>query len=182
MSSPLTDPGTYDVIEFDGVTSPGVVKLSGFEREQNLDVKESDGQKGATTTWKGTKCGKGTATFYLIDDSATGDDDFALWDEFAKHLLSTIPPASGKKPQAKDIWHPDLERNGYHSVILEKMGKLEHDGKGGATVAVDLAEYFPPKKVSTGNSGGSKTKEDPNDPLVQARKELDDLLGDGKKP
>lgn len=171
----------FDVVIFDGVMSPGVVKLSGHKREQTLDVKESDGQKGATTTWKGTKCGKFTATFYLIKDD-NGIDDFAAWDDFAQHLNSTIPPLSGKAPIAKDIFHPDLARNDFHSVILATMGELEHDGNGGATIAVELSEYYPPKAAKAGGASGSKTKSDPNDPITQKTDELNKLMSEASKP
>jgi hypothetical protein len=180
--SPARDGEVFDSIEFDSVTSPGVCRLTGHEREIKLDVKDSDGQHGATTTFKGTKCGSFTATFTLGWDPAAGVDDFTAWDDFAQRLWSTVPPASGKTPVAKDIWHPDLERNGYNSVILQKMGGMQHDGKGGATIAVELAEYFPPRAATTGSSAGSKKNaENPNDPLVVARKELEGLLAEGNK-
>lgn len=154
---PATSDDLYDSILFDGQNSPGVVKLSGHVRQQNLDVKESDGQKGAATTWKGTKIGKFTATFNLAYDPGTGYNDFVLWDEFAQLIWSTVPPLSGDKPVAKDIWHPDLERNGFKSVILDTMGEMIHDGKGGATIAVTFSEYYPPKPAKPGNASGSKS-------------------------
>lgn len=145
---PATSGELYDYIELDGVRSPGVVRLSGHKREQNIDVKEAGGLLGAVTTWKGTKVGKFTATFTLIYDPGTGFNDFVLWDEFSDILKSTIPPKSGRRPIAKDISHPDLQRNGFKKAILLSIGELVHDGKGGATVAVDFLEYFPPKTVS----------------------------------
>ena len=180
---PATSGDLYDYVEIDGTRSPGVVKLSGHKREQSLDVKDADGQKGASTTWKGTKVGKFTATFDLAYDPGTGFNDFVLWDQFAKILWSTVPPKSGQKPIAKDISHPDLARNGYRSVILDTMGELVHDGKGGATVSVIFSEYYPPKPAkAAGATGSKKSKEDPNDPLVQAKKALDDALKEGDKP
>ncbi len=170
--SPVRDGGIFDLILLGDKASPGTVTLSGHERVQNLDVKESDGQKGASTTWKGTKPGSFTATFSLAIDPIQGIDDFELWDDFAEELWSTIPPKSGKKPVAKDIYHPDLERNGFKAVILQEMGGMQHDGKGGATIAVKLSEYFPPKPVSTGNP---KPKVDPNDPITKAQAQFDAL-------
>ena len=179
--NPADDTLLFDVVVFDGVESPGVVGLSGFEREQNLDVKESDGQKGATTTYKGTKCGGGTLTFTLIKDD-NGRDDFLAWDAFAERFWSTIPPKSGKKPVAKDISHPDLLRNDYTSVILRKMGRMQHDGKGGATIAVDVAEYYPPKPAATGGASGSKSQGTKPDPVADATKELEELLKKASQP
>lgn len=178
---PATSGGLYDVIEFDGQESPGVVKLSGHSRVQNIDVKESDGQKGATTTWKGTKAGKFTATFSLVYDPSTGFNDFALWDDFAELLWSTVPPASGAKPVAKDIWHPDLERNGFQSVILDTMGEMVHDGKGGATIAVTFSEYFPPKPAKASTSSGSK-KSATDGAIDVASQMLNNAINAGKSP
>jgi hypothetical protein len=183
MTSPATDPGLYDVIVFDGGVSPGIVTLSGHKREQKLDVKDADGQKGASTSWKGEKVGKFTATFELVYDPIEGIDDFSAWDIFVEKLWSTVPPKSGEKPVAKDIWHPDLERNHYRSVILDTMGEMVHTKPGLAKVSVVLSEYYPPKPAKTGGASGSKKgAEDPNDPLVKARKELEDVINEGKTP
>lgn len=175
--SPARDGGElFSRLVLEGVPSPGVVVLSGHEREESLDVKEADGQKGATTTWKGTKVGGFTATFHLVYDPASGVDDFSDWDVWVERLRSTVPPKSGSKPVAKDVYHPDLERNGIRSVILKKVGALQHDGKGGATIAAELSEYFPPKPAKTGAASGTKKKpEDPNDPLVKALAKLDEV-------
>ena len=153
--TPFDSTELFDSIVFAGVRSPGVVKLSGFDREENLDVKESDGQKGATTTWKGEKCGSGTATFYCVTNDEI--DEVAAWDAFELLLWSTIPPQSGAKPVAKDVYHPELERNHYTSLILRKMGRRQHDTNGGMTIAVELAEYYPAKAVAAGGASGSKT-------------------------
>lgn len=172
--SPVRDGGIFDLILLGDAASPGVVTLSGHDREQNIDVKQSDGQKGATTTWKGTAVAGFTATFYLTIDPIQGIDDFELWDAFAEVIWSTVPPKSGKKPVALDVYHPDLERNGIKSVFLKKMGGMVHDGKGGATIAVEFSEYFPPKPVSTGTASKS-SKVDPNDPLTKAQAQFDAL-------
>ena len=184
MTNPLTNPEDYDRIVFAGEVSPGIVKLSGHKREQSIDVKQSDGQKGAVTTWKGTKAGKFTATFELVDDEDIAVDEVAAWDQFAELLWSTIPPLSGDKPVAKDIYHPDLLRNGYKSVILDTMGEMQHDGKGKSTIAVVLSEYYPPKPAKAGGASGSKSGKksgDPNDPIAKATEELNRLLNEGKQ-
>lgn len=176
---PATAGDLYDYIVFDGHKSPGVVTLSGHVREQSLDVKESDGQKGATTTWKGTKIGKFTATFELVSDG-TVPNDFTEWDEFAEYLWSTIPPKSGAKPVAKDVEHPDLERNDYKSVILGKMGEMKHDRKGGGTISVDFSEYFPPKPAKASGAAAKKGGGDPE--IDAARAALAAAQAAGKKP
>lgn len=172
-----------DVIVVAGVTSPGVCTLSGHKREQNLDVKEADGQKGATTTWKGTKVGKFVATFELAEIPGGVNEIDDAWPVFAEVLRSTVPPKSGAKPVAKDVYHPDLAANDYTSIILDTMGEMVRDTKGGGKIAVTLSEYYPPAPAKAGSANGSKSKGgagDPNDPIDVANAELKKLLDEGK--
>jgi hypothetical protein len=179
--SPARDHEIFDALDFGGWLSPGVVRLSGHDREQSIDIKDASGQKGATTTWKGTKVASFTATFSLVFNAADELDDFGAWDLWVARLWNTIPPRSGKKPAAVDVYHPDLARNEIKSVIVKKIGGLIHDGKGGATVAVEFQEYFPPKPVQTGAPAGTKSKAekdaaaiaDAMDPVAVANAQLD---------
>ena len=169
----------YDSILLAGVLSPGVVKLSGHKRSEKWDVKDGDGQDGASTTRKGRVPTAFTATFALVVDPAAGVDEFVEWDGFLEVLRT---PVSGKDPKALDIYHPDLAELEITSVVVQDIGGKVHDGKGGATVTVTFLPYSPPKKKPAANPSGSKGskggKEDPNDPLVVARKELEGLLNE----
>ena len=170
----------YDSILLAGVLSPGVVKLSGHKRSEKWDVKDGDGQDGASTTRKGKVPVAFTATFSLVVDPASGVDEFVEWEGFLEVLRT---PVSGKNPKALDIYHPDLAELEITSVVVQDIGGKVHDGKGGATVTVTFLPYSPPKKKAAANPSGSKGskggKEDPNDPLVAALKELEGLLKEG---
>ena len=148
--NPVDDESLYDSIIIDGVTSPGVVKLSGHDLVVDWDVKEANGQNHASTTMKGRKLGRFTLTFFLADR-----DDFDAWPEIVKILQSTVIP----KPRAVQIYHPDLIVPGIESVVLESIGGVVHDGKGGQSITVKLLEYRPPRKA--GGASTSKAK-DPN--------------------
>ena len=158
--------------------SPGQCRLSGHKRVTGWDVKDAQGQDGASTARKGDPIGKFTATFYLVDDPNAEVSDFTLWDDFQALLESS---KNGDAPKALDIEHPDLLRNGFHSIVLDTMGEMVPDGKGGASIVVSLMEYKPPKKKKAAGPSGSKPKDDPNDPITKATKDLNDLLGNGKK-
>ncbi len=180
--SPARDGGIFDAITIaQAYTSPGVCTLAGHKREQSLDVKEADGQRGATVTWKGTKVGKFTATFDLVYDPTQDIDDFAAWDLFAEILWSTVPPRSGAKPVAMDIGHPDLERNGYTSVILDTMGEMTYPSPGRGQIAVVLSEYYPPAPASAGSANGSKASREGSDPIDAATAKLNALIEEGKR-
>ena len=152
--TPLTDEELFNSIIFPGgVLSPGVVTLSGHDREIDWDVKVGPGTTGGTTTLKAQKLADFTATFYLADD-----DDFQAWPAF-KTLLMTSIKGKGK---GLDVYHPDLERNDIKSVVLKGIGGTVHDKKGGQTIAVKLLEYRPPKPINVSPVGSAAAKADPN--------------------
>jgi hypothetical protein len=169
----LDDPELYTSIVLGGRRSPGVVTLSGHDRNDKWDVQAGAGQDGASTSRKGTDPTTFTASFYLCRDNYTATDDFEFWPSFLEHINSTI---AGSAPKALDIYHPSLAANGIKSVCRASVGGEVPDNKGGVTVAVKFIEYRPPKKKSGGSPSGSKgaasAKDDPN---AAALKELEAL-------
>lgn len=179
--NPIDSPDDFDAIVLAGIRSPGVVTLSGHDDADNWDVQEAKGSDGGSTKRNGRKIVQFTATFKLAYDPSAGIDDFTDWTAFAAIIKSTT---SGATPLALDIYHPDLAANDIRAVSKATIGGMIHDGKGGATVPVKFIEYRPAKSKTSSGANGSKTKtssEDPNDPLVKARKELEGLLNEGKK-
>ncbi len=146
---PVNDPELFDALEIAGVRSPGVVRISGHDFVVDWDIKEASGQAGASTTIKGTKLGRFTATFFLADG-----EDIAAWPNFFELIESTVIPT----PNALDVYHPDLSVQGISSCVLESMGGVVHDGKGGQTITVKFIEYRPPRP----KGGSTKKKSDPN--------------------
>jgi len=184
MPHPVWHEDLWDKIILAGVPSPGVVKLSGHKRITGWDIKEAAGQDGATSARKGDPLGSFTATFSLCFDPTLGEeqDDFERWPAFQALIESSV---SGATPVALDVYHPDLERNHFVSVVKKSIGEMVLDGKGGATIAVEFTEYSPPKKkAATGASGSKSSKKsgaDPNDPIAKAIEELNGLLNEGKQ-
>lgn len=175
--------------------SPGTCKLSGHDRKEKWDIKDAKGQDGASTSLQGKPIGQFTATFYLVDDAAPGAvNQFDAWDQFQKLIESTT---NGPKPVALPIYHPDLARNGYTSVVKGSISGLMHDGRGGATVVVEFLEYKPPKpkpaakaqpKPSSSYAAnpandvqGTGTRA-PADPNEDAKKELAGLVDQASAP
>lgn len=155
----------YDFVMLCSQQSPGIAKLSGFKRAQKWDVKDGDGQDGATTTLKGDVIAKGTITLQLWADES-GYDAFADYDEWRKIFVASI----GNKSKGLDIYHPDLARLDIKAISIEAEGQLEHDGKGGATVKIDILEFKPPKPKPAQTPDGSKKKKtegpDPDQDLL----------------
>jgi hypothetical protein len=180
MTNPIIAPDDYDAIVLAGVRSPGVVTLSGHQREQGWDVQEAKGQTGASTKHNGDKVAQFTATFRLVYDPTAGIDDFADWDETFQPVIESS--TSGKTPIALDVYHPDLAACGIKSVVNGGIGGKQHDGKGGATIAVKLLEYRPPKPKSSTGANGSKggTKDSRIEDKINQLNE--ELKNGGKKP
>ena len=137
-----------------GQESPGFVALSGHERAEGWDVKNASGQDGGTTTRKGRDVGKFTAEFQLSDwPDESGKTDYDGWASFQALLRTTV---DGKTPLALEAVHPDLQRNGFTAVVLDKIGPHVEDGKGGGTIKVDFIEYCPPKPKPAGAPSKAK--------------------------
>lgn len=187
MPNPDDNPELYDHILLGGVQSPGIVTLSGHDRDQKWDVADPQGQTGASSKYGGEKIAGFTATFYLCKDLYLGVDDFADWESFQHLIESTF---RGSKPVALEVYHPDLALNRINKVCGAKVGGLVQDNKGGATVAVNFIEYRPPKKktvksASPGNAThkiGKSDNSSATDPNAAAKAELAKLVAEVAAP
>jgi hypothetical protein len=180
MPNPIDNGALYDVIELAGKRSPGIVTLSGHDRNQKWDVKDADGSGGASTTYKGEQIAQFQASFYLVKDPVQELDEFAAWDSFAALIRSSLPNSG--KPKALTIYHPDLSANDIKSVCQASIGGMAHDGKGGATVVVKFLEFRPAKKKGGSPNATKATTAAKVDPNADLKKQIDDLLKEAKKP
>lgn len=190
--NPYDAPEMYDRIVLGQSLSPGVVKLSGHDRDKDWDVKKAKGQVGASSSLNGEPVGEFTATFTLVKDYETGVDEISEWDAFQRVIESTV---NGQRPVALPIYHPDLARNRFTEVSAKKIGGMVHDGKGGATVVVQFLEYRPPKPKPVTRATGGQTsstigvivpsqvaKPPKPDPNAAAKAELAALLREARTP
>lgn len=157
--NPIDNEELYDSIVLAGVKSPGRVTISGHDRKINWDIKDGQGQAGATTTVKNIPPVEFTCSFYLVKDIAQGVDDIEDWPAFLGLINSSLV---GTKPKALDIYHPDLAANLITSVCKSSIGGVVHDGKGGQTVVIKFLEYKPPKPAGGSPNGSATAQEDPN--------------------
>ena len=173
--NPIDFSDVYDSITFnDVIVSPG--QLLGFtglpKKSVAWDVKDGNGQTGASITKKGGKLAKFTATFLLCKDPGGKFDDFADYDVFLPLMK-----------QAQDgttvlvAYHPDLAELDIDSVVVEDISARKHLGNGGDTVDISFIEYKPPKKA-----GGTPQKKKGNDPNEDLKKEIDALTKEAMKP
>jgi len=184
--TPNTHPELFRAITLGTATSPGVVTLTGHDRDPSWDVEAAKGQKGASSTLNGDSVGQFQASFYL----ASAADQIA-WPAFQRVLESTL-----NGPKALPIYHPDLAANHFTEVCAASIGGILRDERGGATVLVKFIEYRPAKpagaKTATGGGGGSApgtggNPADPGsgggsgyDPNAERKRELDELLDEAR--
>jgi len=180
MPNPIDSPLLYNVIELAGRKSPGIVTLSGHDRNEKWDVKPADGAGGASTTYKGEEIAQFQASFYLVKDLTETLDEFAEWESFAALIRSSLPNSG--KPKALTIYHPDLAANDIKSVCKASIGGMAHDGKGGATVVVKFIEYRPPKKKGGAPNATKATTAKKVDPNADLKAEIDGLLIQARQP
>ncbi|HEY3499765.1 MAG TPA: hypothetical protein VGK73_33970 [Polyangiaceae bacterium] len=174
-TSPHTHPELYRSLLLDGQPSPGVVTLSNCERQHGWEKQSPKGQAGEFTVNKGPKNSAVVASFYLVDDTDVGG-----WDSYAAMLSSTV---DGPKPKAMSAYHPDLARNKITDLVVESIGILQHDGKGGAHVTVKFLEFRPPKpKPASKAAAAPPAKAKRPDPNAAAKRELAALLEQAKVP
>jgi hypothetical protein len=184
MSRPSDNEDLYSAIVLGTRRSPGVVTLSGHNRDEAWDVKAAKGQTGATSALNGDPIGQFEAEFYLVDDGEIdGPSQFDDWEDFQRLIESTT---NGPKPVALPIYHPDLARQRYTEVVSGGVGGLVHDGRGGARVKVKFLEYRPPKpkpvekaKPKPDSGTGTRIKPDPN---AAAKAQLAALLERARQP
>lgn len=189
MTLPAQIDDLLSVIVLGTTTSPGVVKVSGHDRNKEWDIQKAKGNTGSSDKLNGDSPGQFTCTFTLGgDDLDDPNDDFVRWDAFQKLIESLT---NGPAPVALPIYHPDLARQKITEVSNGGVGGMVHDGKGGATVVVKFIEYKPekPKPVAKAKAKPAQTYANTNeggrsppDPNAAAKRELSDLVSQAKKP
>lgn len=179
---PILNPEAWDAVFIGQVKSPGIVKVTGFKRGNEWDIKKGKGTVGATLTYVSKPPAKGTFTFSLWRSS-----DFFDWREF-RQLLKYDP--TKKSVTAVDVYYPSLADLDIKSIVVENIGAIEHQGQQLYTIAVDVIEYLPvPKKSAVSTPAGSKSTQSgttpgaPPDPISDAHQaEIARLLKQASAP
>lgn len=176
--------------------SPGVATLGGSPGGPKWDIKEAEGQTGASTTLKGRGLARISVSIYLVDDGSPGESQFDAWESFARLLESTV---SGTTPVALPAYHPDLAARGVTEVVLGDGGISlpVYDGRGGATYTFELLQYKPAKpkaaakatpkpagqtKNYSNTDEGTRSPPPKPDPNAEAKRELAALQDEASRP
>jgi hypothetical protein len=133
-------PSTWDVIQLEGVTCPGTVRISGFDRKFVWDKKKGKGAQGVSLT-------------YVAKDICQGRLEFQVWTEAHFEAWETFIPLFKYDPtrqnlQAVTIWNPLLSDVDITQIVVESIGPFEHQGAGLWTREVNVIEWAPPPKAA----------------------------------
>jgi hypothetical protein len=177
--NPFDDQDLFAVLQVGDRTSPGVVTLTNHDRGKNWDVKTVKGQDGSTSSYVGSPVGQFKASFKLVKDYETGEDQFELWDEFQAYLETLI---DGTTPKAVAIYHPDLARQHITDVTLKGITGMTYDEKGCGYVSVDFIEYKPPKKKKQTKTAAAPPKQAKASPKNAREAEVAALTAEWQSP
>ena len=184
---PYNFPELFSHLILGQMRAPGIVELSGHDRNENWDIQKASGTEGATSKLNGSDLAEFDATFTLSADSDDeyGHNDFTRWEEFQELIDSTT---NGPEPVALPIYHPDLARQRIRYVVKRSVGGMRRLDDGTGIVVVKFGEHRPSKpkaaakpvaKDANGNGYGVRQREDPNE---AAKKELASLLEKAQAP
>ena len=173
--SPFTHPLIFKTLILGGKETPGTVTLSGHDRTQEFEIKKPKGVTGTPPVYHGRNLMQFSASFYLADD-----DDRDAWDVTEKALAALLPKSG--RPKATSCFHPDLVSRGLSDVVVQSIGGMQHDGKGGSTVVVKFIEHLPAKKHKPTQPEARKSGKTITDPNAAAKAELNALLEQAKSP
>ncbi len=185
MADPIIDLDVdpHDCIILGSSQSPGVVTLSGHDRNKDWDIKPAKGQTGASSALNGDPLGSFQASFYLVDDA-----EWLAWQDFQRLIESTT---NGPTPIALPIYNPDLAVNRFTEVVNGGVGGVLHDGRGGRIVQVKFNEHRPPKPKPTAKAKAKPAQtyantdeggRSPPDPNAAAKAELAGLVAEARRP
>lgn len=145
--NPLDTPEAYDVIILGGLTSPGIVEVTGAAREAEWDEPKAKGSSGAEPTYNGQKLSGITCKFKFWEASQL--------DEWRRFRTILEKPTDAKEPRPLDIIHPLVNDLGITSVVVDVEGQLVRETGCLWTVEVKFKERRKPTPAGAGKLGGS---------------------------
>lgn len=188
--NPIAEPSLYERAALAGKLTPGIIGrggVTGWDREQDWDIKKAKGKQGATMTDQGSAPTSGAIEIQLWRTGESPDfvHDFDDWENDYRPMLET----ARVKGEALVVGHPIINGAGVTSVVVKKIGPLTDKGRGLWTVKVELLEFLKPKaaggtpsaaKPGGWTGGGSASKGEPSAQDEQD-KEIEKLIEEAKK-
>lgn len=151
MTSPISNPGSYDFFTIDGVKSPGLSKIiSGGNRAQEWQDQKAPGFAGAFTVFRGEQLTKITYEFSLWLP-----EHFAAWDK----LIAMLVEGKDRRPSPRVYTLVDLRvvHNKVTSVSYADATAQMNPTTGKWTYQLELKEVKKRKPIG-GPALGPRTE------------------------
>lgn len=149
-----------DFILLSDQRSPGVATIEGAGIPLKWDEQNGYGFSGAFAIFRGLKISNFTVKLRL-----DAEQDWIEWDTWRP--LVARPPF-GRRPTARDIWHPWLEMLEIRSVVTEFVGQPEDQDDGSFVIPIKFKAWRPPKlSLAKPKSSEPKQSTDPVDQLIE---------------
>lgn len=144
--NPITTPVDYVLLA--GARSPGIAELVNADNPREWTKQQGYGLTGQFAIFRGL-----VLSVFSVKIRLYTEEHWAAWNAW---LPGISAPPTIQKPQAFDIWHPQLEALGVKSVFVVniKQGVQEDDGVW--MHEIELSDYRPRPKLSLIKPEGSK--------------------------
>jgi hypothetical protein len=156
---PILTPVNF--IRLQGQKSPGFAEVVGASNPVKWDVRDGPWLAGAYLVGGGRLLAKFTVRIRLYSSQ-----DFADWHRW-RPLVQREP--YGKRPKAKDIWHPWLEMLDVKSAVVEEVGQPEPIDNGAFMIPIKFIEHRRPTlKLLKPTSSTRQADTDPRSVEIEA--------------
>lgn len=162
---------------------PGITTIPDGEIEDDYDVKEAQGQKGASTDKKGEKVKKFTTNHWLSDAPWTPGtyepvegvdvvDDHVQWTAFQFVLRQVM---TSEPPKALSLKHPKLRLLEISSAVPTKINGPNPNEDGSTEFAISWLVYAPVKRTGGPGKDSPEGKSDSDERIDSRVEEIDKL-------
>jgi len=134
------DPDSWDTVVLGQYTLPGLAQVK-VAKAQKVDVKNAEGQSGATITFKGYE----PAKVDIVLRMWTRDQ----WNAFQTMLPYFEPRPSKKAPQPFDVAHPKTALRGIRSVYIPEIEGPDESTTGIFDITFKCIEFLKPLPHAT---------------------------------
>lgn len=166
MTSPISNPESYDFFTLDGTRHPGRSMISsGGEREEEWQDQKAPGTAGAFTVFRGEQLSKVSYKIILWEEAHFND-----WKTFA----AMMDEGKGRRPNPRVYTLVDLRlsHNKITSVSFAKFGAQEQLGPGRWAYELILKEIKKRKPIG-GPALGPRNE---NEKAIEAQRAKNDAL------
>lgn len=175
-ADPLVDPGEWDVINANGVNSPGVFVLAGADRNYKWDIRDAPGVQGAVITYRGWRPTDGIkGTFYFYEPGQV-EEFMSSW------VQIWALDAMKLNPSPVSVYHPALAANDITALVAKKIGQLVGTPQQLWSCTLEWIEYRPARIIRSTTPQGATARRDRPTPQSKLQAEIEREMELARRP